>query len=43
LELTRTNKGVTEETIREFIQGLAVSGEVKEELLKITPWNYTGL
>jgi adenylosuccinate lyase len=43
LELTRTNKGVTEETIREFIQGLAVSGEVKDELMKITPWNYTGL
>jgi adenylosuccinate lyase len=43
LELTRTNKGVTKETIREFIQGLAVSGEVKDELMKITPWNYTGL
>jgi adenylosuccinate lyase len=43
LELTRTNKGVTEETIREFIQGLAVSAEVKEELMLITPWNYTGL
>ena len=43
LELTRTHKGVTEETIREFIQGLAVSSEVKEELMKITPWNYTGL
>jgi adenylosuccinate lyase len=43
LELTRTNKGVTEETIREFIQGLAVSVEVKEELMLITPWNYTGL
>ncbi|MEN8202715.1 MAG: adenylosuccinate lyase [Bacteroidota bacterium] len=43
LELTRTNKGVTEETIREFIQGLSVRDEVKEELQKITPWNYTGL
>ena len=43
LELTRTNKGVSEETIREFIQGLAVSEDVKEELAKITPWNYTGL
>ncbi len=43
LELTRTNKGVTEETIRDFIKGLTVSESVKEELLKITPWNYTGL
>jgi len=43
LDLTRTNKGVTEATIREFIQGLSVRDEVKEELQKITPWNYTGL
>jgi len=43
LELTRTNKGVTEETIRDFIQGLSIRDEVKEELAKITPWNYTGL
>jgi adenylosuccinate lyase len=43
LELTRTNKGVTEDTIREFIQGLSVGDEVKQELAKITPWNYTGL
>jgi adenylosuccinate lyase len=43
LELTRTNEAVTEETIRSFINGLAVSNEVREELLKITPWNYTGL
>jgi len=43
LELTRTNKGVTEKTIKEFIQGLDVRDEVKEELLKITPWTYTGL
>jgi adenylosuccinate lyase len=43
LELTRTNQGVTEETIREFIQGLVVSDKVKEELGKISPWNYTGL
>jgi adenylosuccinate lyase len=43
LELTRTNITVTQETIREFIQGLSLSDQVKEELLKITPWNYTGL
>ncbi len=43
LEVTRTNEMVTEQTIRQFITGLAVSESVKEELLKITPWNYTGL
>jgi adenylosuccinate lyase len=43
LDLTRTHEAVTPETIRSFIDGLDVSGEVKEELLKITPWNYTGL
>lgn len=43
LELTRTNEAVTETSIRSFIQGLSVSESVKKELLKITPWNYTGL
>jgi adenylosuccinate lyase len=43
LELTRTNEAVTGDTIRTFIEGLNVSQEVKEELFKITPWNYTGL
>ena len=43
LELTCTNEGVTEETIRRFINGLSVTDAVREELLKITPWNYTGL
>jgi len=43
LELTRTNKAVTEETIRRFVEGLDVTDAVKEELLKISPWNYTGL
>lgn len=43
LELTRTNEGVNEQTIKGFIDTLEVSPEVKAELLKITPWNYTGL
>jgi len=43
LELTRTHQAVTDETIRKFIEGLNVAEEVKEELYKITPWNYTGL
>ena len=40
--LTRTNERMTEETIHAFIEGLDVSEEVKQELLAITPWNYTG-
>jgi len=43
LELTRTNERVSGETIRTFIENLNVSQEVKEELYKIAPWNYTGL
>jgi len=43
LDLTRTNEAITQESIREFINGLSVSEDVKAELLKITPWNYTGL
>ena len=41
--LTRTNQKMTEETIHEFIKGLEVSDEVKEELMAITPSNYTGI
>lgn len=43
LELTRTHKAVTRETIEQFIKGLDISDKVKKELLKITPMNYTGL
>ncbi len=41
--LTRTNQKMTEATIHEFIQTLDVSDSVKEELMAITPWNYTGM
>jgi adenylosuccinate lyase len=34
---------MTEETIHEFIQGLDVSDEIKNELMDITPSNYTGI
>ncbi len=43
LDLTRTHEAVNQETIRQFIEKLDVDPGVKEELLKITPWNYTGL
>ena len=41
--LTRTNQKMTEQTIHEFIQGLDVNADVKEELMAITPSNYTGM
>ena len=41
--LTRTNQAITEESIREFVEGLDVSEAVKEELRAITPHNYTGI
>jgi adenylosuccinate lyase len=41
--LTRTNQKMTEQTIHDFIQTLEVSDSVKQELMAITPWNYTGM
>ena len=42
-KLTRTNEGITEMSIREFIDELDVTENVKEELRRITPRNYTGI
>ena len=41
--LTRTGKGISEETIKDFIETLNVSEQVKEELRRISPHNYTGM
>lgn len=41
--LTRTNEGITEQSIRSFIDTLQVNEKVKEELKAITPHNYTGI
>lgn len=41
-QLTRTNAKVTEQSISEFIDTLEVSPEVRAELHKLTPHNYTG-
>lgn len=41
--LTRTNQGITEESIKAFIETLEVSETVKNELKAITPHNYTGI
>ena len=41
-DLTRTNTHITQNSLHEFISGLKISEEVKEELKQITPHNYTG-
>ncbi len=40
--LTRTNEGINQNTLLQFIDGLDVSESVKEELRRITPHAYTG-
>lgn len=41
--LTRTNKKMSQEVIHEFIDTLEIGDELKGELKKITPHNYTGV
>ena len=40
--LTRTNAAIGRKELHKFIDGLEVSEDVKSELKKITPHNYTG-
>ena len=42
-DLTRGNTAINQEKMQEFIKGLSVDDKVKQELLKITPHNYTGM
>jgi len=41
-ELTRNNLHITKDQIHLFIDTLNIKQEVKEELKKISPWNYLG-
>ena len=41
--LTRTNKKINKESIRNFIETLNVSESIKDELRSLTPQNYTGI
>jgi adenylosuccinate lyase len=41
--LTRVNEGITEKSIHTFIHTLNVSDAVRQELLAITPFTYTGI
>jgi adenylosuccinate lyase len=42
-DLTRTNTFVTKDSLHAFINSLNVTEELKSELKKITPHNYTGI
>ena len=42
-DLTRNNEVVNEETFKIFINNLKVDQKIKEELLNISPFNYTGI
>jgi adenylosuccinate lyase len=42
-DLTRKNEKVTSLTIKEFIENLDVSDNIKAELKAITPYSYTGI
>jgi adenylosuccinate lyase len=41
--LTRTNEAIDKNAIHTFISSLNLNAEVKQELLNITPSNYTGI
>jgi adenylosuccinate lyase len=42
-DLTRTNKPITRDQLHEFIDNLNISINLKDELKKISPFNYTGI
>ena len=42
-DLTRTNQKVDAQRISEFIDSLDITNDLKDELRKITPQNYTGI
>lgn len=42
-DLTRVNEKITKDTIGRFIDRLEISDDLRSELKKITPFNYTGI
>ena len=42
-DLTRKNERITKNSMKEFIKNLDVSKEIKDELERISPFNYTGI
>jgi adenylosuccinate lyase len=41
--LTRTNEVISQASIKEFILNLQIGEDVKNEMLALTPQNYTGI
>ena len=42
-QLTRKNQEINKKTFTVFIENLEISDEIKKELKKISPFNYTGI
>ena len=42
-DLTRDNNKIDKKAMHQFVDGLKISNEIKKELKKITPHNYTGV
>ncbi len=42
-ELTRKNEKITQKSIQQFIDSLEIDAALKEELMAITPFNFTGI
>jgi adenylosuccinate lyase len=42
-DLTRGNRQIDKKAIQQFIEGLKIDDNIKKELKKITPHNYTGI
>ena len=42
-QLTRGKEKINQQSIHQFIDELKISKEIKKELKKITPFNYTGI
>jgi len=42
-ELTRKNEKITPQAIHDFIEGLEIKKELKEQLKRISPYNYVGI
>jgi adenylosuccinate lyase len=42
-DLTRKNERITKNSMKEFVKNLNVSKKIKDELERISPFNYTGL
>jgi adenylosuccinate lyase len=42
-DLTRTNTEINKESIHRFISTLDVNEQIKQELMRISPFNYTGI